>query len=201
MAYINLLPWRDAARKERQKQYLTILTATAICSFLLVFLINVVYDTRIEGQLQRNQYLINEIAVLDQRIKDIDTLKETKKNLQQRMSLITQLQGSRNLGTQIMDEIASSVPAGVYLTELEKKGTSLLLVGKSESNNRLSNLLREAEESELLSEPYLEFIEAGKDSVSLLSNFKMHLTVKGYEAIQGADTPTTPAKPASGGAR
>lgn len=197
MAYINLLPWRDAARKERQKQYLTLLTGTAVLSFLLVFVVNMIYSARIDGQLQRNRFLESEIKVLDQRIAEIRTLNETKKSLQQRMSLISQLQSSRNLGTQIMDEIASSVPAGVYLTQLDKKGTALLLVGKSESNNRLSNMLREAEESELLTTPYLEFIEAGKDSVSLLSNFKMHLKVKGYEEVQGAET--TP--PARGGAR
>lgn len=193
MAYINLLPWRDAQRKERQKQFLSILTATALVSFLLVFMVNMLYSARIEGQTQRNRYLENEIKVLDQRIAEIKTLNELKKSLQQRMSLISQLQGSRNLGTQIMDEIARIVPAGVYLTQLDKKGTSLLLIGKSESNNRLSNMLREAEESELLSAPYLEFIEAGKDTVSLLSNFKMHLTVKGYEAVQGTDSATEPA--------
>lgn len=193
MAYINLLPWREAARKERQKQYLTILTATALLSFFLIFMVNMLYSARIDGQLQRNRYLENEIKVLDQRIAEIRTLNELKKSLQQRMSLISQLQSSRNLGTQIMDEIARIVPAGVYLTELDKKGTALLLVGKSESNNRLSNMLREAEESELLTTPYLEFIEAGKDSVSLLSNFKMHLTVKGFEDVQGSETPATPA--------
>lgn len=197
MAYINLLPWRDAARKERQKQYLTVLTATAMFSFLLVFAVNMIYSARIDGQVQRNRYLENEIKVLDQRIAEIRTLNDTKKNLQQRMSLIEQLQGSRNLGTQIMDEIAQSVPAGVYLTQLEKKGTALLLVGKSESNNRLSNLLREAEESELLASPLLEFIEAGKDNSSLLSNFKMHLKVEGFEAVQGE----TPAANATGGAK
>jgi type IV pilus assembly protein PilN len=201
MAYINLLPWRDAARKERQKQYLTALTATAVFSFLLVFSVNMIYSARIEGQLQRNNFLQNEIKILDQRIAEIQLLNDTKKSLQQRMSLISQLQGSRNLGTQIMDEIASAVPAGVYLTQLEKKSTSLLLIGKSESNNRLSNMLREAEESELLSEPYLEFIEAGKDSSSLLSNFKMHLTVKGYEAVQGADTQAKPGTPAGKGVK
>jgi type IV pilus assembly protein PilN len=192
MAYINLLPWREAARKERQKQYLSILAATALVSFLIMFLINMIYNARIDGQLQRNSYLTNEIKVLEQRITEIQTLSDKKKSLQQRMSLIEQLQSSRNLGTQIMDEIARVVPAGVYLTQFEKKGSSLLLVGKSESNNRLSNMLREAESSELLAAPLLEFIEAGKDSSTLLSNFKMHLMVTGFEAVHGPAVPVTP---------
>ena len=198
MAYINLLPWREAARKEKQKQYVTVLAMTAVVSFVVFFLINMVYSSMIDGQYQRNRYLENEIKVLDQRIAEIRTLNETKRSLQQRMSLIEQLQGSRNLGTEIMSEIARVVPSGIYLTQLEKKGSNLLLIGRSESNNRLSTMLRDAEQSELLDSPLLEFIEAGKDESRLLSNFKMHLTVKGYEAVQD-NQPVTPS--ARGGAR
>ena len=115
------------------------------------------------------------------------------------MELIAQLQSSRNLGTQIMDEIAKVTPAGVYLTNLEKKGPSLLLVGKSESNNRLSNMIRSVETSELLSNPLLEFIEAAKDETQLLSDFKMHLMVKSYDTVHGASNQPKPA--AAGGTK
>ena len=185
MAHINLLPWREAARKEQQTQYLSIITAVALFSFLTVFLVSSVYSARLDGQEKRNQYLQQEIAVLDRQIAEIRNLNETKMNLQQRMSLISQLQGSRNLGTQIMDEIVQIVPSGVYLTSLEKKGSALLLIGKSESNNRLSNMIRQVEDSELLTEPLLEFIETGRAPGRLLSDFKMHVRVQGFEALQG----------------
>lgn len=191
MAYINLLPWREAARKERQKNYVMVLALTALVSFLVFFLINQIYNARLEGQAKRNQFIESEIRVLDQRISEIRNLAETKRSLQQRMTLIEQLQSSRNLGTQIMAEIAEIVPNGVYLTQLEKKGSTLLLVGKSESNNRLSNMLREAEQSELLAAPYLEFIEAGRERASLLSDFKMHLKISGYEALEQAPAAPT----------
>jgi len=198
MAYINLLPWRDVARKERQKNYVMTLALTALASFLLFFVINQVYNARLDGQAKRNQYLESEIRILDHRIAEIRNLNETKRSLQQRMTLIEQLQGSRNLGTQIMSEIANIVPNGVYLTQLEKKGSMLLLVGKSESNNRLSNMLRDAEQSELLTEPYLEFIQAGSERASLLSDFRMHLKISGYEALEQA---SGPAASAQGGRR
>lgn len=186
MAHINLLPWRIAARKERQKNYLLLLVLLALCVVLLCFMINSVYSARLEGQLKRNQYLSDEVGILDQQIVEIRHLTETKASLQQRMILIEQLQSSRNLGTQIITEIAKIVPNGVYLTELEKKGSMLLLVGKSESNNRLSNMLRDAEQSELFTSPYLEFIESGRDRPDLLSDFRMHLRISGYEALEQA---------------
>lgn len=190
MAYLNLLPWREAQKKQQQARFMTLLSGVSVGSFLLVFLVSAVYGARVDGQRGRNTYLQGEITILDQRIAEITQLDEKKKNLQKRIELIEQLQSSRNLGTQIMDEIARVTPAGVYLMNLEKKGSSLLLVGKSESNNRLSNMIRTVEASELLTEPLLEFIEAGanKDTM-VLSDFKMHLRVKGYEAVQGSHTP------------
>ncbi len=202
MAYLNLLPWREAQKKQQQARFMTTMTAACVGSFLLVFAVSAVYGSMIEGQDGRNNYLQGEIAILDQRIAEIKQLDEKKKNLQKRMELIAQLQSSRNLGTQIMDEIAKVTPAGVYLTNLEKKGPSLLLVGKSESNNRLSNMIRSVETSELLSNPLLEFIEAAKDETQLLSDFKMHLMVKSYETVQidtakqKADKAKKPAKKA-----
>ncbi len=186
MAFINLLPWREAQKKQQQTQFMTLLTAAGLLSFGAVFALSAVYSAQIEGQEFRNNFLQDEINVLEQRIVEIRELEQRKKNLQKRMELIAQLQSSRNLGTQIMDEIATVVPAGVYLTNLQKQGPSLLLVGKSESNNRLSAMIRSVESSNLLGQPLLEFIEAGKDQTQLLSDFKIHLTVQGFEAVQGA---------------
>jgi type IV pilus assembly protein PilN len=198
MAYLNLLPWREAQRKQQQARFVTMLSATGVFTFLAVFGVSAIYGAKVEGQNSRNNYLQSEITILDQRIIEINQLEEKKKNLQRRIELIAELQRSRNLGTQIMDEIAKVVPAGVYLSSLEKKGPSLLLVGKSESNNRLSNMLRSVEGSELLSDPLLEFIEAGQDSSQLLSDFKMHVMVKGFESVQGPAKTGTPATPAGG---
>jgi len=198
MAYLNLLPWREAQRKQQQARFVTMLSATGVVTFLVVFGVSAIYGAKVEGQNSRNNYLQSEITILDQRIIEINQLEEKKKNLQRRIELIAELQRSRNLGTQIMDEIAKVVPAGVYLSSLEKKGPSLLLVGKSESNNRLSNMLRSVEGSELLSDPLLEFIEAGQDSSQLLSDFKMHVMVKGFESVQGPAKTGTVATPAGG---
>ncbi|WP_199610534.1 PilN domain-containing protein [Flocculibacter collagenilyticus] len=185
MAHINLLPWREAARKEKQKQYLSILSVIAGTVFVIIFFISLYYGALLSGQEKRNAFINKEIAVLDQKIVEIRKLNDRKRDLQQRMTLIEQLQGSRNLGTQVLDEVASVVPAGIYLTKLEKKGQHLLIVGKSESNNRLANMMRKIEESSLLAEPVLRSIVAGQAQPALLSDFEMQLKVTGYEQIQG----------------
>ncbi|WOH36185.1 PilN domain-containing protein [Thalassotalea fonticola] len=179
MPHINLLPWREETQRLRQQQYFSILTFLALISFLVVFLISQFYQAKIDGQRARNQFLTNEIKVLDARIAEIKTLEEKKKDLIQRMTLIEQLQKSRNVGTQVLDEIAKIVPSGVYIVKLEKQGNELLIQGKSESNNHLANMIREIQSSNLLADAELESITNSSKSSKLLSDFKMSLRIQG----------------------
>ena len=187
MAYINLLPWREVARQEEKQKFLVIVGAIVTVCAVIMLGINQFYVIKADGQQKRNSFLSQEISVLKQQIAEIEKLKKMKQDLQKRINLIEQLQASRNLGTLIMDEVAQVVPAGVYLTTLEKKGVGISIVGKSESNNRLANMMREVEESELLAEAVISEIVTGKQKLRLLSDFKMSMKIKGYDAVQGGE--------------
>ena len=179
MAHINLLPWREAAVKAQQKEYFTILFAVGLIALALVLITNFYYQARIDGQNTKNQYLKNEIAQLNIQIEEIDTLNEKKAALKKRIDVVEQLQRSRNVGTQVLDEIAKIIPNGIYILELEKQGNTLQLTGKSESNNHLANMIRAVESSDLFVDATPESITADDGSPKLLSSFKMKVTIKG----------------------
>ncbi len=179
MAYINLLPWREEALKAKKKEYLSILALVGLFTFLIVFIIGQYYQAQIDGQIARNQFLKNEIQILDVRIAEIKTLNEKKEALQKRISVVEQLQRSRNVGTQVLDEIAKIIPNGVYLTKLQKQGNIIQLTGKSESNNHLANMIREIELSDLFTDATPESIVTDEQATKLLSDFKMRVKIKG----------------------
>lgn len=183
MPYINLLPWRESQREQSKKKFITLLIAIVLSCFLGMYLLSVFYSGLKEGQNLKNAYLSSEINMLDKKIRDIRDLDKKKENLQQRMRLIEELQSSRNLGTQIMDEVAKIVPAGVYLTKLERKGSRIHVLGKSESNNRLSSMLRQVQNSYLLERPTMQGIVAGDHNSRLLSDFNMEFYVKPFGKI------------------
>ena len=183
MPHINLLPWREQQRKESQNKFVTILFAVVVVCFLSMYILSSFYSGLREGQNIKNDFLNTEIALLNQRIREINELDKKKESLQQRMRLIEELQSSRNLGTQIMDEVAKIVPAGVYLTKLERRGNSIHVVGRSESNNRLSTMLRQVQGSYLLEQPIMQGIVAGEQTSRLLSDFNMEFYVKPFDKI------------------
>lgn len=179
MAYINLLPWREEAEKAKQREFFTILAVVALVSFGVVFGVSQFFQLRIDGQNSRNTYLKNEIQILDARIIQIKTLNEKKSALQTRIDVIEQLQRSRNVGTQVLDELAKIVPNGVYLTTIEKQSNILQLIGKSESNNHLANMIRAIELSDLFTDAILESITSDDAQSKLLSDFKMQVKIQG----------------------
>lgn len=179
MAHINLLPWREEALKAQQKEFFTILTVVALFSLALVFSVSLFYQAQIDGQSTKNQFLKNEIQLLDIRIAEIKTLKAKKLALQKRISVIEQLQRSRNVGTQVLDEIANIIPNGIYITSLEKKGNSISIQGKSESNNHLANMIRAIGLSDLFTDATPESITTDEKARKLLSDFKMRIRIKG----------------------
>ena len=179
MAHINLLPWREEAEKAKQTEFLSLLTMVALSAFAVIFLISQYFQMKIDGQNARNQFLKNEILILDARISEIKTLNEKKDELEKRMSVIEQLQRSRNVGTQVLDELAKVVPNGIYLTKLQKQGNVLQLIGKSESNNHLANMIREIEASDLFENAIPESIISDDTNSKLLSDFSMRVRIKG----------------------
>ncbi|MCF6436535.1 MULTISPECIES: PilN domain-containing protein [Pseudoalteromonas] len=183
MPHINLLPWRDQRRKESQKKFLTIIAVNIVVVMLILYLIGSFYDSLTAGQQVKNNYLGAEVAKLDSRIVEINDLSQQKENLQRRINLIEELQSNRNLGTQIIDEVVRVVPAGVYLTSLERKENLIKVVGRSESNNRLSQMLRGVESSYLLERPTIQGIVTGEQNSRLLSDFTMHFYVKPFREI------------------
>ena len=179
MAHINLLPWREAALKAQQKEYFTTLAAVGLVTLALVLATNFYFQSRIDGQNTKNQYLKNEMAQLDIQIAEIKTLNGKKLALQKRIDAVEQLGRSRNVGTQVLDEIAKIIPNGIYIIELEKQGNILQVTGKSESNNHLANMIRAVELSDLFVDATPESITADDGSPKLLSSFKMKVRIKG----------------------
>jgi type IV pilus assembly protein PilN len=64
MTRINLLPWRDVRRVQRQRDLVGLLVAAALLALGIVYLAHTEIASRIEFQQQRNEYLRGEIARL-----------------------------------------------------------------------------------------------------------------------------------------
>lgn len=171
MTRINLLPWREELRQERQKQFMTLMVLTIILSAAIVGLIHFQMNAKIDYQNSRNQFLKTEIAKLDKEIAEIRELQKVRKSLIERMEVIQDLQGSRPSIVHLFTEMVTTVPNGVYLKTMEQTGETLRITGEAESNARVSSYMRNLNDSEWLKDPNLDVIEIEDKTVTRISSF------------------------------
>lgn len=162
MARINLLPWRAERRKQRQREFMTMLGFAAIAGVVLSALIWFYYDRQISGQEDRNTFLQTEIAKVKEQNKEIDRLDRQRDRLLARKKVIEQLQAKRSQMVHLFDALVRTIPDGLVLTALKQEGDILTLEGRTQSNARVSAYMRNLESSGWMTKPELSVIEARK---------------------------------------
>ncbi|KPA92423.1 Tfp pilus assembly protein PilN [Pseudomonas asplenii] len=160
MARINLLPWREQLREERRKRFLTALVGVLVISVGIVLIADQYISHSIDHQVARNAYVSKEIAQLDSRIKQISDLKARRQQLIERMKIIQDLQGNRSISGRVFDQLTRTLPDGVYFTDVKMTGKTIAITGAAESNNRVSDLMRNLDASDWLEAPSLTEVKA-----------------------------------------
>ncbi len=160
MATINLLPWREEQRREQTRQFVTLMVISVIMTGAIILLIHVNVAKLIDFQNQRNNILNQEIKKLENELKEIKDLEETKSKLLSRMEIIQSLQQRRPQIVHVFDEIVRTLPEGVYLNSIIQQGDKLKFTGMAESNGRVSAYMRNIDASDWLDDPRLKVIEA-----------------------------------------
>lgn len=179
MAKINLLPWRDEERKERKRQFFSLMVLSVILSGAMMFVVNLSVQNQVATQNGRNTFLESEIKVLEEQIKQIETLERARADLEQRMKIIQDLQQSRPLGVHLFDELPRLLPDGLYLTELSRKEATLSIKGKTESNPRVASFMRQIESSPWVGSAQFGNIVSDRKSNVPSSDFTMTAMQKG----------------------
>lgn len=166
MAHINLLPWRETLREERKREFLSILVGALVISAGILFLVHSYITGEINGQRARNEFMQARLLVLDQRVAGINELRQQKEDIRERMSVISDLQGTRPVIVRIFDELVRTLPEGVYYENLNRVDNTISIQGSAESAARITELLRALGDSEWFQEVVLDGFEASDDENS-----------------------------------
>jgi len=170
---INLLPWREIRRREKDRQLLSASIGVWILAALVVFYAQWYMNDTIDHQKNRNSYLRSEISKLDKQITEIEDLKRRKAALLARMEIIQKLQSDRTKIVHVFDDLVRKLPKGVYLTQFSKKSNAMALEGFAQSNARVSSLMNSLDASDWFTNPDLEIINVTPQGGSRISKFSL----------------------------
>ncbi|WP_396615790.1 PilN domain-containing protein [Lysobacter soli] len=197
MARINLLPWREERRKQRQKETGLMLGVAAIGALLLSFVIVSYYNGQIDGQNERNAFVQSQIDDVKKKNEEIKVLEEKKAKLLARKEVIEKLQANRSQMVHLFDSLVRTIPDGAVLTSIKQDSETLTLEGRAQSNARVSTYMRNLEGSGWMTNPDLSIIEAKGSDKGLPYVFKLQVKLANPNAPKDEDGDGVPDAPAA----
>jgi type IV pilus assembly protein PilN len=183
MIRINLLPHREAKRKQKQTAFAVLMALGAVLGVIVVLLVSGFNASMISIQSERNQVLKSAISELDIKIASIASLKQEIEALKARQQAVEDLQGDRNQPVYLLDELVKQAPAGVYLKAFKQDGQRVVINGVAQSQERVAELLRNLSgNSAWLDKPDLTEVRAatlaGSKSGKKVVEFTLAVSIK-----------------------
>jgi type IV pilus assembly protein PilN len=195
MPQINLLPWRQLQRAQRQREFGFMAIGALAAALAVTLLTSLAFSSAIDRQRERNDLLKQEIAELDKQITEIQGLEAQKARMKSRMEVVERLQRSRPEVVHVFDQLARTLPDGVYLTSVKQNEKKLELRGIAQSSTRVSTFMRNIEASAWLTDPQLQVVETQKQGGSG-SEFTLFATQKSMASADDDRKPRRPARAA-----
>ena len=177
MIRINLLPHREERRKQQQQQFFVLLIGVLVIGAAVWFVVRSYLDEQLETQQARNKYLQEEIVKLDKQIAEIQKLKDQTAALLARKRVVETLQSNRSEVVHLLDQLVRQLPDGVYLKAVKQTGTRVTITGLTESQARVSTLMRNLESSPHLESPGLVEIKAVQQGRLRANEFILNINI------------------------
>jgi len=178
MIRINLLPHREQARKDRRRQFFSLVVLTLIAGAVVWFIGYVFLQQQLESQQASNDYLKSQISQLNKEIEQIAGIKEQTQALLARKQVIESLQGTRMQTVTMFNELTRQMPEGVYLKSVKQTGNKVNVTGYAQSNARVSQLMRNLDASPIFENPTLIEIKATTLNRRVVSEYNLDLSIE-----------------------
>lgn len=226
MAHINLLPWRDDRRKQREHDFYAKLGMAFVLAIVVIIVWAGWNSSRISNQNDRNAYLQNQIRQVKTKIAKIKNLEKVRDRLLARKKIIEQLQSNRSQMVHLFDELVKTIPDSVRLTSMTERDElvksrhelvkHLTLKGVAQSNASVADYMENLEASPWFASPKLSGTNNSHEGSRMPYTFGLSVTLstptekemqeqKEAEAKQAKSEPATaasvakPAKVAAAG--
>lgn len=198
MIRINLLPVREARRKNEARQQLLMLGASLIGAIVLCGAAHNLMRIRISGSQARLKSLEAQLAQYKPQQEQVDAFKAKKAEIEQKLQVIDRLERSRSGPVHILDELATRIPERVWLTNLNANNGQVELTGMSLDNELIALFLTALNDSPYFANVELESSELKTVKELKLNTFKIRAQLESPDAPAGETAQAEPAKAPAG---
>jgi type IV pilus assembly protein PilN len=188
MLQINLLPVREARRKEDLRQLLMLSTFMLLLVGAAIGFIHSNLSEEISLSNGRIHQMQRDIDQHKPQLDQVAAFRAKKSKLENKIGVIEELDQARSGPVRLLSELASRTPERLWLTSLSTKGSVIMMKGQSLDNDLLALFLRRLGESAYFEDVDLDKTELGKQRGGLrLMNFSVRAVLVNPDASSAAN--------------
>lgn len=148
MIKINLLPYREKAKKENLRRQIIILSGTLVLFLLIILAVHLYFSMSISGMETKIREADARLVVLNKKVGDIEGFKRDKKELEQKLEVINALERNRFFPIRMLDELNLLVPSKeAWLEKITQKGQELRIEGVARDNGTVARFMKSMEKA------------------------------------------------------
>ena len=146
MIKINLLPYREKAKKDTFARQIFILAGSLIILLLVLGWVTIWMKSSISDLENKVKESEVTLADLDKKIGNLENFKKDKKDLEDKLGVISTLEENRLAPVKTLDNLAQLVPSkDIWLTKITQKGDNINLEGIGRDNLVVADFMRSLE--------------------------------------------------------
>lgn len=162
---INLLPWREERRSQADAKFRQIFVSVVGLTVLVMMLIFGVIYYRLNQQQAINDEIKTRISTLDDKIHQMQQLKEQLDTAQKHSEALNALSEDRQVAYR-WQQLSNLIPEGVYLDEMSQAADMLSLTGKAVSTQSVSAFAHRLELSGLYTDVLVVSLQQADQAMS-----------------------------------
>jgi len=188
MIKINLLPKKPVGVKPAlfEQGAVALISLIVVVVILFLFKMNVKGD--VEELTQKIASIKEELKKLEKSEAQIEELKASELIIQQKIDVIKRLETRKTGPVLMLDEVASTIPAKMWLTKLQSQRALLKMEGVAIDNETIAQFMTNLENGGEFENVELQFAQETKIEEFMLKKFSISSTIKIMKEIETAET-------------
>ena len=138
MIRINLLPVRAAKKREFGRQQLVLFVLLLVLAGIGNFFVYNRFESELRSLDKQIATTKQEIQQLEKTIGEVKSIKEDKKALEDKLKILDTLKKGRTGPVKVLDELATIIPAKVWLADFTEQNGGVSMTGAASSYEDLS---------------------------------------------------------------
>jgi len=152
MIRINLLPFRAARKSENIRRQVSLFLLSLIFVILVMGYFQIILSSKIGKISDKINSTKQELTKYQKTAKEVDEIKKTLENLEQRTNVMKKLDKNRRGPVELLDAMTQLVvPNRMWLNSLTSFGRKVNLKGIALDNKTTADFMKRLEKSELFS--------------------------------------------------